>query len=361
MIDFDERLSAPPFGSANDTLRYCREANAALVEFNPSGWPLFEDLARLLDGQHGPDRLFSPPLRYLTRQALRQEAWGPEHIDARGNAWIDQAACTITDPATYLRLPLFRPSGAGAPVVSKLYDREFHPSQFGVSVEFPDPAPAVVASLRAGLALLAELLPRTTESCLTHVCSAYVFRPLKQDNREIIGAGGYIESVSSSLIPGGIFLNEGGLFEPWLAAETILHEATHAKLFDLYLSPGLLIAGYDEAATGKIVTPWNQDLDWRSNAWPFDQALGAYHVYVHLFALFLAARFAHPPNNALRDHIEARLQTASERSAFLESQLLLHADRWLTRSGAEFLRWLSELRGLLSEAVTHGQSFAVIA
>jgi len=78
--------------------------------------------------------------------------------------------------------------------------------------------------------LLGELPPHTTQSALEHVSILAWAEVYTNEAR--------MESGTVRTIPGMIFLSPDDITTPWQAAEAILHEAVHLKLFDLYLTSG---------------------------------------------------------------------------------------------------------------------------
>lgn len=131
-----------------------------------------------------------------------------------------------------------------------------------------------VAVLRAGVDLLAALVPRLAASVAEHVHLVAVVRPA---DRAL--------SASNAAVPGAVFLAGGALSDRLSAAEGVLHEATHLRLYELALYRRL----YAEHPAKTITPPWYGAESGGGLAWPVDRALAAFHVYVHLAALWFAA------------------------------------------------------------------------
>jgi hypothetical protein len=186
--------------------------------------------------------------------------------------------------------------------------------------------------LRAAVGLLYDILPRTAAGALRHVCVVGhldVVRSVPPDDPR---RAALFTSASSYLVPGFILVSPRALTDVHQAAEAILHEAIHAKLFDIYLVRSVLRAGYDAEGASEIVAPWNGSRE----PWPLDRALGALHVYVHLAALFAALADRGVPG------MVARCGTARGRAAFLGSAVRRRADDELRDTGRQLVEWLLE-------------------
>jgi len=171
---------------------------------------------------------------------------------------------------------------------------------------------------------LFKTVPYAASSALTHVSIAAWARVETDDAR--------MESGATRTIPGMIFLSVDDLTTPWRVAEAILHEATHEKLFDLYLTASVLGPEYNALTSPRIKVPWNESHELQSNEWPVDQALAALHVYAHL-AVF--AKASAGLNNAASDLEERSIY----RGSFLAEHLAEYADSTLGASGRRLIQW----------------------
>jgi hypothetical protein len=193
------------------------------------------------------------------------------------------------------------------------------------------PSETLCALTNEAVQLLRNLLPHTTQSALEHVSILAWARIYTED--------AHVESGTVRTIPGMIFLSPDNLPTPWRLAEAILHEAAHLKLFDLYLTSGILAGTYDALTSVRIKIPWNRPTLLQTNEWPVDQALAALHVYVHLAVLALAGG-ASP---TVGSEAQPLFEKSIFRAHFLAQQLLSMEAQPLGGRGYAFVAWLGKL------------------
>lgn len=357
--EIDKLLFSGPFGNTQHVLASCVERVRAYLEF-ASDDILVSSLHELIENS-APEALselaLHPIMRYVARRAMWRLTHGSNEdlaapIQATIQTWTSAIVRTGPNGAALGSGPMWlNPSAAPecATLMTALYESEIAPRSAPADVELVVATASARAGAEEGHRILLNLLPRTAMSCLQHVkliCTYAIDGKFTASDAQSLA---YFDSVSTPTIPGAIYLFAGGLEEPWLATESLLHEAVHTKLFDLYMSPGLLSPGYDARASAMVLSPWNKDLEWRRNKWPFDQALGAYHVYIYLFGLFLAAiRSPQDENGRVKCHVMKKLRHAMSRAEILESQLTTLAPAYLSEEGSSFFVWLKSCRTELS-------------
>lgn|GEM_PF-4934290 len=359
-VSVDRLLSGGYFGDTRHVLASCVDRAAAYLDFaddDASIDPLREMLSS--SSETGSWQIVLHPIaRYAVRRAMWRLVHGGEAettpaVRLPSETWA--RSVSENHPRAHAsigEIVWLHPSNAPecAAVMSLLYEAEIAPRGLSARVALIDGTPATVRGCQDGHALLMRLLPETAQSCIQHVRLMCTYSVDGKASASEAPQPAYFDSVSTPTIPGAIFLFSGALEEPWLAAESLLHEATHTKLFDLYMSPGLLVREYDARKSESVVSTWNKNLKWRRNHWPFDQGLGAYHVYIHLIAFFLAARTDTTSDHPrIRAHVTDKLAQAIRRAALLEPQLSAQAATWLTDEGAAFLAWLRDCRAQLTE------------
>jgi len=206
------------------------------------------------------------------------------------------------------------------------------------------PGAGHLAVLEAGTRLLSDTIPLLAGSALDHahlvavVGGAAVSNPQRRP----------FKSFTIVTMPGTIFLDASVLANVWQAAEALLHESLHHKLYDLQHSHSILRRGYLTTAAPKIRAPWNRSFN-GSNEWPVDRALAAFHVYVHLAFLFSiierrsdTLERAHGPFGSFNPSVSAR--QALDRAQYLGSELGRHRGE-LGVAGQRFLEWMSDILG----------------
>ncbi|MEV0224567.1 HEXXH motif-containing putative peptide modification protein [Streptomyces sp. NPDC050704] len=202
-----------------------------------------------------------------------------------------------------------------------------------------DPTDEVRATLREGAELLATLLPSAGAGVLGHVTMVgFTHRESEE---------GPLQSMSGGdPLPSTVLLAPERCASPWLAAESLLHEGAHLKLFDA-LRTGSLVAN----PTERVPIPW------RIGRWTVIRAFVALHFYVHLLVFQAAAaaageavreRFGPPPSAEELDEptpgtAAARsgaYRTSAERARYLAQCVLSLPEQALTENGHRFTRWL---------------------
>jgi hypothetical protein len=184
----------------------------------------------------------------------------------------------------------------------------------------------------SGLELLSRAFREVAKSSLDHVDLAFMMTTEQPGmEAEIFG------SLSASWLPGVIFLSPYALRSPLSAAEFIFHEATHCKLFNLYLTQNILRKGYTPEGSVKVAPPW------RSNLWSMDRTLAAAHVYVHLTALYTALGELGDEDLVSRCDLPAQARTYWQRADWLARELDARGRDELGEDGKSLSDWLSEL------------------
>ncbi|WP_214415970.1 aKG-HExxH-type peptide beta-hydroxylase [Sphaerisporangium fuscum] len=201
------------------------------------------------------------------------------------------------------------------------------------------PGADMPARLRKGADLLAELLPHAGAGVLPHI-SLVGF--LHEETVE-----GPVQSISGGdPFASSMFMAPERLADPWLTAESLLHEGLHLKLFDVIRTGSLADDLYQTVP-----------IPWRVNSWTLTRVLFALHVYVHL-VLFRAAaanaspevraRYGEPPASEVLDAATPGSASAAagthvtglERAAYLGRQAGEVYRAQLTPDGRRFVDWL---------------------
>jgi HEXXH motif-containing protein len=233
-------------------------------------------LARLLAGRGRPDAAALIPVGVLLAGA---PAGRPLPVAA--------------DPAARNRL-----AGALDEVRRELALHGDHsPAGTLLTVDDPDFG-AAQRVLAAGLELARDLVPELADDLLPHVALFAVVAP---------DAGGRLGSASLRDWPGLIVLPRPQ--RPSEAAEALLHEGAHQKLFDLMLTRSMLAprTGPDPL----FAPPWRPE---QAPRWPLDQCLAALHTYCVLAAAApaFAERGVALHEHALLPHAAARAELLAD-------------------------------------------------
>ncbi|MYX29065.1 hypothetical protein GTY75_20925 [Streptomyces sp. SID8381] len=238
------------------------------------------------------------------------------------------------------------------PAEERLADRmrELYAGSFDGGAADPIKATdAMAGALSAGADLLTALLPETGASVLRHVALVGFTRGESAD--------GPLQSLSGGdPLPSAILMAPERLENSWVAAETLLHESAHLKLFDA------LRAGAVTTEPNLLVP-----IPWRTERWRLIRVLVALHFYTHLLVFQEAAANAgaeltavHGERPADEEVDEATPgtpaasagthQSAAERVAYL-AECAVGEWRHLTPHGRRLVRWMFSVLGrMLPEA-----------
>ncbi|WP_221357149.1 aKG-HExxH-type peptide beta-hydroxylase [Streptomyces beigongshangae] len=210
------------------------------------------------------------------------------------------------------------------------------------------PTDEVLTGLRDGAELLATLLPAAGAGVLGHVTMVGFTH---RENEE-----GPLQSMSGGdPLPSTVLLAPERCASPWLAAESLLHEGAHLKLFDA-LRTGSVVKN----ATEQVPIPW------RIGSWTVIRVFVALHFYVHLLVFRAAAeaagetvreRFGPPPPAEDLDEpspgtpaaLGGQYRTSEERARYLAECVLSLPEEALTENGHRFARWLLTALRLVDE------------
>ncbi|WP_328761124.1 aKG-HExxH-type peptide beta-hydroxylase [Streptomyces sp. NBC_00272] len=215
------------------------------------------------------------------------------------------------------------------------------------------PTPEMCRRLSRGADLLTRLLPQVGPSVLRHVSVVGFTRGESVD--------GPLQSLSGGdPLPSAILMAPERLTNPWTAAETLLHEGVHLKLFDALRSGALLRNADPHVADLSVPIPWRQ------TPWRLVRVLVALHFYVHMLVFQEAARhaddtlraeFGDPPAGEVVDEVSPGTEAARngtygtswERARYLSGYVLALPEDRLTADGRRFLHWLLDALHLVHE------------
>ncbi|MGP3688260.1 PqqD family protein [Streptomyces sp. IBSNAI002] len=304
-------------------LRNAFEDDIVKLENGHTGALGLGDLASRLsldpDGQGPCERMATPHVR----------PW-PEH----GPAWL----WTEMSPAD--RVP-----GELSARLRRLYDGSI---EGGPTADPVIPTPEMCRRLTRGADLLTRLLPQVGPSVLRHVSVVGFTRGESAD--------GPLQSLSGGdPLPSAVLMAPEQLADPWTAAETLLHEGVHLKLFDALRSGALL-----RDADLSVPIPWRQ------TPWRLVRVLVALHFYVHMLVFQEAARhaddtlrteFGEPPAGEVVDEVSPDTEAARngthgsslERARYLAGYVLGLPEDRLTPDGRRFMHWLLEALHLVHQ------------
>ncbi|NRR32469.1 aldo/keto reductase [Oxalobacteraceae bacterium] len=204
------------------------------------------------------------------------------------------------------------------------------------------PTPEELSVLRQAVAILNQLLPRSSNSALSHTHIVAVY-PL---------AGVWASRMSSSeyRIGGTIFLSRRVLANPWTAAEHLYHESLHQQIYDLRTGHQLLDESFARPDAPLTHSPWNRPDADRGNYWDLHRALAAFHVYAHL-ALLCTAADQHPALQQQYGPVRmVGRRTATVRAHYLREQIAALSWDELGPAGKRLHAWFAQLMELLDPA-----------
>lgn len=238
-------------------------------------------------------------------------------------------------------------AGEGAPHVVRYWEPPLNPGRLVARFASLLDAKTEVAHLGAftneqratfetAVAILVEAIPAVAGSLLPHIdVVCRVVAPPSATNT--------IVSSSFPDISGVVFLGDGVLTDPLLAAEHLLHEACHQRYSELVRDASILCEGYDESAGGKIAIPWHRPSA-QTALWGIDKTLTAAHVYLHLAYFYGMLHDACVPRAEAKPQLlRSRLFSKVERARYLLSALDATGRAQLGYAGNVFLDWMSEL------------------
>jgi hypothetical protein len=172
-----------------------------------------------------------------------------------------------------------------------------------------------VATIRRGIELACYAAPELVLDLLPHVALLAVL------DRE---AAGSLGSASAREFPGLIVLPAPSV--PLEAAEALVHEGAHQKLFDMAIVGSVFASGYHNAPP--FTPPWARE---SAPAWPFEQTFAAYHAYCCLAAFWKAVRRVD-----LETHAFSLLPYAADRADVL-GEWVEQRSEFLGRDGRRLL------------------------
>lgn len=283
-MDLDPLVHDPEFADSTRLTdiahTYAAFALDILAEDEPAAARL---RAALVDPDRARRTLRSPALRFALNHLLAGHRTDPLR------AVLDQAATAGPGLLEGDALPLgpydlFVPHDPAGPADATLrhafattvvadLDTEGHRA----TVRLDRPEPAETATLRAAVALLDAAVPALAGSVAAHVRLVAIARSESDTAEQLLSA-------SNSALPGALFLSGPALRDRLAAAEALLHEATHQRLYDLMLCRRLYAPGPGPT----VLPPWYAGESGHAARWPVDRVLAALHVYVHVATLWLA-------------------------------------------------------------------------
>jgi hypothetical protein len=151
---------------------------------------------------------------------------------------------------------------------------------YGDKVELTSPDMTQTQVIAEAIDLLGARAPDLTESLFNHVQLVGIL--------STSGAPGSdrLFSASNSALPGAVFLGGPALTNRLAAAEALMHEAAHQRLYELAWTLSIYADDYDESESPRVVPPWYAAESGGGLAWPADRVLAALHVYAHLALLW---------------------------------------------------------------------------
>lgn len=159
------------------------------------------------------------------------------------------------------------------------------------------------------------------------------------------------QSLSRNNVPSCIFLSCHAFASIDDLAESIYHEALHRKLSNLIHARQILRPGYHWKESPRFRCQWNRHFSWGSHEWPFDRALDAYHVYVHLYVYYGAVLELMPDQFSL-DRAARRREVAHARAMSLGEWLYKNASECMDTDGLPFLETMKQAVALSSNQMS---------
>jgi predicted O-methyltransferase YrrM len=204
-----------------------------------------------------------------------------------------------------------------------------------------------IATLTQGAQLLETLSPLLTPNALRH---AHVIACVPD-------AGGWKKIASSSQfhLGGTIFLG-CALHGPWWAAEHLLHESLHQKLYDFRHGHSVqeleLELGSAKDDAPKVCSPWNPQRLNKSNHWDVNRVYAAFHVYVHLAYLAMVAEQRAPELEDRYGPIHGMIESGKnfERAHYLGEKLKEQCWDYIGPAGRNLADWLISVLEFLNPA-----------
>jgi hypothetical protein len=132
-------------------------------------------------------------------------------------------------------------------------------------------------------------------------------------------------SFTTQSLWGACFFSAGAFSSLPLLTEAVYHETLHLKFFNLFCVQQMYAPGYPQMLDCNFACPWIRDAGGKEDLWPFERALAAFHVYVHLYVLYGAVlEMSSPmPNAWARDRRQTALGKAMILREWLESVIAL--------------------------------------
>jgi hypothetical protein len=171
-----------------------------------------------------------------------------------------------------------------------------------------------------------------------------------------------MQSSSQYYLGGTIFLSTKILDKPWAVAELLFHESIHQKLYDLQW--GHTVLKRDSALDPEtlptssltVQSPWN----YPDNEWDTHRVLAAFHVYVHIVLICVAAEQRAPELEPVYGPKVGMtgLRAAVERARYLGEKLLT-GPSWdeLGPAGQRLVQWLWSILDELDPAPPPAEAY----
>lgn len=141
--------------------------------------------------------------------------------------------------------------------------------------------------------------------------------------------------------PGVSFFSHKAFTSPYQLAETVFHESLHNKWAVMCMLDRIFVPEYDGTSGEEFVSPWAQyEAD---RLWPYDRAIAAYHVYVHLYAYY----GYHIENLELEaerhEYIDEKLKAIRYKMAVIGAWLESQNEKVLAESGQRVFNKMKEI------------------